>query len=177
VLPAILRIGNASSGLVGRRYDLDLGKLSDARLRQSLDGWHAVMQLGGVTHRLWLQELPPKGGPIAVELPLNADFDLQSLAARRLWAALGKRSLRGLQQSLPFQQRQRLILAIRALDGRLEGNSYRAIAAGLFGENRISERGWKTHDLRNRTRRLVETGEFLMRGGYRALLRHRRKGQ
>lgn len=131
------------------------------------------MRLGGVTHRLWLRELPAKGAPLAIELPLDADFDF--LAAHRLWAALGKRSLRGLQQPLPFQLRQRLILAIRALDGRLEGNSYRAIAAGLFGGSRIPERGWKTHDLRNRTIRLVQTGESLMRGGYRALLRRERK--
>ena len=33
----------------------------------------------------------------------------------------------------------------------------------------------KTHDLRSRTIRLVQSGLNLMRGGYRALLRHRRK--
>ncbi|MGA7806668.1 DUF2285 domain-containing protein [Bradyrhizobium sp.] len=129
------------------------------------------MRLGGVTHRLWLRELPAKGAPLVIELPLDADFDF--LAAHRLWAALGRRSLQGLQQPLPFRQRQRLILAIRALDGHLEGNSYRAIAAGLFGESRIPEGGWKTHDLRSRTIRLVQTGKTLMRGGYRALLRRR----
>jgi len=45
----------------------------------------------------------------------------------------------------------------------------------LFGKKRIPERAWKTHDLRNRTIRLVQSGVALMRGGYRELLRYRRK--
>jgi hypothetical protein len=75
------------------------------------------------------------------------------------------------------QRRQRLALALRALDARVEGNSYRTIAEGLFGAKRIPEGAWKTHDLRNRTIRLVQSGFALMRGGYRALLRqaHRKK--
>jgi hypothetical protein len=53
----------------------------------------------------------------------------------------------------------------------LEGNSYREIAEGLFGKERIFGRSWKAHDLRSRTIRLVQYGIALMRGGYRALLR------
>ena len=60
---------------------------------------------------------------------------------------------------------------LRALDGRNDGSTYRAIAEGLFGKKRIPERSWKTHDLRNRTIRLVQGGLALMRGGYRELLR------
>jgi hypothetical protein len=71
----------------------------------------------------------------------------------------------------PHSVAQRLALALRALDGRIEGNSYRAIAEGLFGARHMPERAWKTHDLRNRTIRLVQTGSAMMRGGYRALLR------
>jgi hypothetical protein len=63
---------------------------------------------------------------------------------------------------------------MRALDGRIEGNSYRAIAENLFGRARIPQLGWKTHDLRNRTIRLVQTGVSLMRGDYLALLRRKR---
>ncbi|HAR25926.1 MAG TPA: hypothetical protein DCS46_16425, partial [Bradyrhizobium sp.] len=60
---------------------------------------------------------------------------------------------------------------LRALDARTDGSTYREIAEVLFGAGRISERDWKTHDLRNRTIRLVQSGLALMRGGYRALLR------
>ena len=66
-------------------------------------------------------------------------------------------------------------MVLRALDGRNENKSYRAIAEGLFGKKRIPDRAWKTHDLRNRTIRLVQSGLALMRGGYRELLRPRRK--
>ena len=77
--------------------------------------------------------------------------------------------------ALSLQRRQRLSLAIRALDGWTEGNTYRAIAEGLFGKDRIPDRAWKTHDLRNRTIRLVQSGFALMRGGYRDLLRQSRR--
>jgi hypothetical protein len=66
-------------------------------------------------------------------------------------------------------------LALRALDARAEGNTYRTIAEVLFGAKRIPERAWKTHDLRNRTIRLVQSGFALMRGGYRELLRQSRR--
>ena len=69
----------------------------------------------------------------------------------------------------------RLALALRALDARVDGNTYRVIAEVLFGAKRIPERAWKTHDLRNRTIRLVQSGFALMRGGYRDLLRQSRR--
>ena len=156
--------------MVSRRHQLELSKLSRAELRQAFDGWHAVLRLGGVTHRLWFQELPGKGSPIVIELLLDANFEARCRAAHRLWLALEKSALREPHPRMPSQRRQRFTLAIRALDGRLEGNSYRAIAESLFGESRIPKRGWKTHDLRNRTIRLVQTGLQLMRGGYRDLL-------
>jgi hypothetical protein len=53
----------------------------------------------------------------------------------------------------------------------MDGSTYRDIAEVLFDASRISERDWRTHDLRNRTIRLVQTGLALIRGGYRALLR------
>ena len=57
------------------------------------------------------------------------------------------------------------------IDARMDGGTYREIAEVLFGARQIPERAWKTHDLRNRTIRLVQTGFALMRGGYRVLLR------
>ena len=73
---------------------------------------------------------------------------------------------------LTQQRRHLLSLALRALDGRLAGESYRVIATGLFGDARIpAGPGWKTHDLRDRTIRLVRSGIDLMQGGYLDLLR------
>ena len=71
----------------------------------------------------------------------------------------------------------RLVLALRALDGRLDDATYREIATALYGEAGVSDRGWKSHDLRDRTIRLVRFGLGMMRSGYRRLLlypyRHR----
>ncbi|WP_247409438.1 DUF2285 domain-containing protein [Bradyrhizobium sp. 150] len=72
---------------------------------------------------------------------------------------------------------ERLSAAIRALDARSARSSYRTVAEALFGKKRIPDRAWKTHDLRNRTVRLVKGGLTLVRGGYRKLLRPGRRNE
>ena len=98
-------------------------------------------------------------------------IDFRVDAGRRLWRALNGRPLGPPLHAQSESRRRRLSLALRALDARMDGSTYREIAEVLFGSRRISERDWKTHDLRNRTIRLVQSGFALMRGGYRALLR------
>lgn len=149
--------------------------MSAGEIRQASDGWHVLLRIRDVEHRLWLREPPVVGVPYAAELPFDGDFEIRAHAARRLWRALNGRSAGPAFHELSPQRRQRLALALRALDARIEGNSYRTIAEGLFGARRIPKRAWKTHDLRNRTIRLVQSGFALMRGGYRALLRQGRR--
>ena len=151
--------------------------MSAVEFRQATDGWHAVLRIHGIEHRLWLREPLVAGLPYAAELLLDHDFEIRAHAARRLWRALNNRPAGPAFPDLSPQRRERLALALRALDARVEGNSYRTIAEGLFGVSRISERAWKTHELRNRTIRLVQSGFALMRGGYRALLRQARRKQ
>lgn len=76
---------------------------------------------------------------------------------------------------LSKQKRERFSTAIRALDAHAAGNPYRAIAELLFGMGRIPDHAWKTHDLRGRTIRPVQSGLAPIRGGYRELLRPLRK--
>ena len=154
---------------------LNLTKLSPDQLRKGSDGWYAVMQLGGITHRLWLREAPAAEVPYAVALPFDANFDIRARAAERLWRALNNRPVGPVMDRLSPQGRARLILALRALDASQQGNSYRTIAEVLFGSAPISEGAWKTHPFRSRTIRLVKSGFALMRGGYLDLLRHGRK--
>jgi hypothetical protein len=153
------------------RADLDMRSLTAGELRQAPDGWHAVLHLRGVEHRLLLTAPPIIAAAYVAELPLDDDFDVRAHAARRLWRALNDRPPGPPSHQLSAQRRQRLALALRALDARMDGGTYREIAEVLFGSRRIPERSWKTHDLRNRTIRLVQSGFELMRGGYRALLR------
>jgi hypothetical protein len=149
--------------------------MSAGEIRQASDGWHILLRIRDVEHRLWLKEPPVADSAYAAELALDGDFEIRAHAARRLWLVLNGHPAGPAFQEPSPHRRQRLALALRALDGRIEGNSYRMIAEGLFGATRIPDRAWKTHDLRNRTIRLVQTGFALMRGGYRTILRQARR--
>lgn len=150
---------------------LNLGELTTGELRQASDGWYAILNLCGCEHRLWLKETPVVAANYAVELPFDRDFEFRAHAARRLWRSLNGRPPGAPLHVFSAHRRRRLALALRALDARMDGGTYREIAEVLFGARPIPERTWKTHDLRNRTIRLVQGGLALMRGGYRALLR------
>jgi hypothetical protein len=135
-----------------------------------------VIERGGSLFRLHVVE-DPSGGT-CVLLPLDRLFEVRAAAALRLWRGLaGRRLGRRRPATLPAARRDRLVLALRALDGRLAEASYREIAEALFGATRLPERGWKTHDLRDRTVRLVRRGIAMMQGGYRRLLRYPFRGR
>jgi hypothetical protein len=150
---------------------LPIAELVSGSIREAPDGWHAVLRIQGAQHRLWLKEAPQPGVSYAAELPLDPDFEIRAHASHRLWRAINGRAPGPPFHQLSAQRRERLALALRALDGHTEGASYRVIAEMLFGRKRIPERAWKTHELRSRTIRLVRAGLALMRGSYRALLR------
>ncbi len=112
-----------------------------------------------------------------VVLPLDRVFEIRASAALRLWHGLTGHSPGRDPAMLPAARRDRLALALRALDGRFENASYRDIAEALFGAGRMPERGWKTHDLRDRTVRLVRLGHAMMQDGYRRLLLYPFRGR
>ncbi|WP_431015452.1 DUF2285 domain-containing protein [Bradyrhizobium pachyrhizi] len=151
--------------------------LTASQVRRAADGWHAVLRIGAVDHRVWSKEPPLVGASYAAELPFDGNFDARAYAARRLWRAMNGRAPGPAFHKLSKQRRERLSAAIRALDARRAGSSYRTVAEALFGKKRIPERAWKTHDLRNRTVRLVKGGLALVRGGYRKLLRPGRRDE
>jgi hypothetical protein len=169
IIPIVRSTSDSSSNL------LSLAEMSAGEIRQASDGWYVLLRVSGLEHRLWLREPPAMNSAYAAELPFDENFEIRAHAALRLWRVLNGRPAGPAFHELSPQRRQRLALALRALDGRIEGNSYRVIAEGLFGAKRIPERAWKTHDLRNRTIRLVQTGYAMMRGGYRELLRQVRR--
>jgi Uncharacterized conserved protein (DUF2285) len=153
------------------QYQLDWTTLAGGELRHAPDGWHGVVGLAGVTHRIYLPAIPSKGAPLSIELPLDANSGIRLQAAHRFWSAIDGRRLGASPLALTYERRRRFVLTMRALDAWLVGHSYREIAEGLFGTERVRGRSWKSHDLRSRTIRLVQDGIALMRGGYRALLR------
>ena len=129
-----------------------------------------VVELRGP--RLRLHRHDQGGGPVAVLLPLDQLFDIRATAALRLWRALTGRAPGPDPSVLTPERRNRLILALRALDGRLERATYPEIAASLFDTEPISKRDWISHELRDQTGRIVRLGFSMMRGGYRRLLLH-----
>ena len=135
-----------------------------------------LIQHQGALFRLHMLEVPDEETPCVV-LPLDQYFDTRVAAAMRLWRGLRGCSPGRSPACLSLARRERLILALRAIDGRLENASYRDIAQVLFGASRIPERGWNTHDIRDRTVRLVRLGLSLMNGGYRHLLLYPYRGR
>lgn len=105
-------------------------------------------------------------------LPLDKLFETRARSAVRLWRALSGQPPGADPAALSHQRQVRLVDALRALDGRQEGASYREIADVLFGRKPMSSSSWKTHSLRDRVIRAVRLGEALMGGDYRRLLLH-----
>jgi hypothetical protein len=72
----------------------------------------------------------------------------------------------------PDSRGGRFAIVLRALDGWRQGATHRDIAVALFGENRV-ETDWRhpgSH-LRDRVRRAIHRGRWLMESGYQKLLR------
>ena len=122
--------------------------------------------------RLRLHRQGNVGEPVAILLALDRLFDIRAAAALRLWRGLTGRDPGPDLGTLTRDRRIRLILALRALDGRLAEATYPEIAAALFDTAPISKRDWISHELRDQTGRLVRLGFSMMRGGYRRLLLH-----
>jgi hypothetical protein len=133
------------------------------------DGAEHVIDSRGERFRLHFDGPAPRSP--AVILPLDRLLAVRVAAVLRLSRSLAGGNPGSNPAELSKSQRARHVLALRAIDGRQDGASYRAIGNALFGTDETSQRGWKTHDLRDRTIRLVRFGFEMMRDGYRRLLR------
>ncbi|WP_095203508.1 DUF2285 domain-containing protein [Mesorhizobium carmichaelinearum] len=112
--------------------------------------------------------------PLAALVPLDADGLDRIDAVTRLWRALHGRPVFP-DTRLTAQQRRRLRHMLQAVDGSMNGASYREIANVIYGAPRVAADFWKTSALRDSTIDLVKDGRAMIAGGYRKLLRHRRK--
>jgi hypothetical protein len=108
----------------------------------------------------------------AVMLPLDRLFEVRARSAVRLWRALSGLAADNDPAAFSKQRQDRLLDALRALDGRQAGASYRQIADVLFGRLPVASSSWKTHSQRDRVVRIVRLGEDMMGGDYRRLLLH-----
>lgn len=152
---------------------VDLAALPDLDLHAGRDGtWHGFWRADGMGHQFWSSN-PLPHGPTAlyVILPLDWLLELRVAAVLRFWRALQRRPPGDWRHDFPPQTRDRHILTLRALDGRLDGASYRQIAEALLGfHGRKAD--WETDPRKNHVRRLVADGKHYMNGGYRDLLHY-----
>jgi hypothetical protein len=166
-LPSVVILTQLPGELADPKFSLSPGAIAAVA---GAEGPDRIITHRGVTARVHFHEAGT--GPQAVLLPLDQLFDIRANAAIRFWRGLLDRNPGPNPAALSTARRNRLILGLRALDARTENATYRDIAGALFGGAAIPGRDWKSHDLRQRTLRLVQFGTSMMRTGYKSLLLH-----
>jgi hypothetical protein len=166
-LPSVVTLTKLPDGLADPGLGLDARSLQSILTVEDED---QIVTLRGARIRLHRED--KVGASVAVLLPLDQLFDIRIAAALRMWRGLTGRTPGPDLGMLTSERRNRLIHALRALDGRLERATYPEIAAILFDTEPISKRDWISHELRDRTGRIIRLGFSMMRGGYRRLLLH-----
>ena len=166
-MPSVVALTSVPKSFADPKFRLRLPTLNAAQTQGEPE---RVFQHGASTFRVHVGDTSVN--PPAVLLPFDELFEMRATAALRLWRALRGRNPGPNPAALSPQRRNRLILALRTLDARLDKVSYRQIADALFHLGRMSTTEWVTHELRDRTIRLARLGRKLMTGGYRDLLLH-----
>jgi hypothetical protein len=151
-----------------------LPELDPDTARTGSDGLSIAHGRGSRSVRLLLLSDASPAGPLVALVSLGTDGLDRIEAVARLWRAINGRRVPD-DARLTSQQRRRLRRMLQAVDGRHEGASYREIAEAIFGAARVADAPWKTSALRDATIDLVKDGLALIAGGYRSLLRRRRR--
>ncbi|WP_249730252.1 MULTISPECIES: DUF2285 domain-containing protein [unclassified Chelatococcus] len=138
------------------------------------EGTHFLFEAGGQTIRVVRLAGVSPDIPLAALVPLDADGFDRMEGIGRLLRALQGRTIPHDQRLTP-QQKRRHRFMLQATDGRMNGATYRDIARVIFGVDRVAAEPWKTSALRDATTALVKDGLAMIAGGYRTLLRHRRR--
>lgn len=148
--------------------------LNNDTTRIGPDGLSILHGRGTSKVRLFLTPDASSESPLVALVPLGSDGLDRIEAVSRFWRAVNNRRVPP-DARLTNQQRRRFRRMLQAVDGHTEGASYREIAEAIFGPPRVAESSWKTSALRDVTIDLVKDGLALIAGGYRALLRRRRR--
>jgi hypothetical protein len=170
-LAAVVVLTAAPAGI--RAPSVLLGDLPGKIIRRDAeDGAHLLVKDGAISYQLWLIDPPSGPTPMAAIIPLDANAQQRAEATLRFWRYMAHGRPRT--SPIPIHRVDRLVAALRALDARLAGASYRTIAEALFDPRRLAAEPWKTAPLRDTVIRLSRTGNAMMRGDYRNLLGPRR---
>lgn len=163
-LPSVLILASADDSILDPRFRLAFPARGTVRLD---DAPEAILRRGASAFRVHQHGT---ADPPAILLPLDKLFNVRTMAALRLWRTMAGRKPGPNPAALSPHQRKRLILALRALDGRFAGASYREIATVLLQVEDMPDAEWQTDERRGQVIRLVRMGTMLMTSGYRNLL-------
>lgn len=107
-------------------------------------------------------------------IPLGLDGFDRIEAIRRLLSALHGRAIPP-DTRLTRQQRTRLRKMLQAIDGDRDGATQQEIAQVLFNIGHLDRDEWQASSARHGVKALLRDARVMIAGGYRKLLRHRRR--
>lgn len=149
-------------------------EIDEVTTRHDPEGLSLRIGHGAASAKLLLLEGAHPGMPLAALIPMDESCPDRIAALIRLSQLLRNRPLIA-DTRLTAQRRRRLRRMLQAVDGHLAGATYRDIANAIYGPSRVATDSWKTTALRDSTIALVRDGRALVDGGYRTLLRQRRR--
>ena len=112
--------------------------------------------------------------PVAAVIPLDLDGFGRLEALHRLLAKLHGRAIPP-DTRLTCQQRARARKMLQACDGARDGATQQDIAQVLFRTGRVSRHEWQSSAARHAVTSLLHDARGMIAGGYRKLLKHRRR--
>ena len=149
-------------------------EIDEVTTRHDPEGLSLRIGHGAATVSLLLIEGAQLWMPLAALIPMDESCTDRIAAIIRLTQLLWDRPLIA-DTRRTAQRRRRLCRMLQAVDGHLAGATYRDIANAIYGPSRVATDSWKTSALRDSTIALVRDGRALIDGGYRSLLRQRRR--
>lgn len=154
----------------------EVALLPDAGILGADDGEPAkfLMIDGGGHLCLFHAEISSGTETPAAVVPLGLEGFDRLEAVHRLLASLHQRAIPPDTRLAP-QQRLRIRRMLQAHDARQSGATQKEIARGIFRTGDLSRDEWQVHSTRYAVIGLLKDAKALVAGGYRRLLRHRRR--
>ncbi|TXH80721.1 MULTISPECIES: DUF2285 domain-containing protein [unclassified Afipia] len=151
---------------------ITLDRIPSSLTMERGDGRHILWRETSDEQRIWILPETNPSAPIAAVIPFDMHVAQRVEAVLRLWHRLTDVAVRPVVSPLTEQQRRRMILMLRALDGHQQQATYRDLAATLLDADvrTQSRRDWLTSSYRSQIIRMVKDAVGRMRGGYRDLL-------
>lgn len=124
--------------------------------------------------RLQIVDYAEAGAAEVAIIPLDLDGFDRIEAVYRLLSSLHGRAIPP-DTRLTRQQRLRLRKMLQAIDGYRDGATQQEIAQVLFDIDHLDRDEWQASSTRHSAKALLRDARAMIAGGYRKLLRHRRR--